>query len=83
MIKGDIGDWVFGLGMSEHSNLIASSSFNNGHDAHTAAGMEVEEVKEFKPIPGSRRSRHSFKRPSIGNCEYCTCNNDFGLFLDV
>lgn len=58
--------------MSEHSNLIASSSFNNGHDVHSPGDMEAGEVKDFRPIPGARRSRSPCKPSSSGNRRSCS-----------
>lgn len=55
--------------MSEHSNLIGSQSFTNGHDVQSPGDGETEEVKEFKPIPGARRSRSPCK-PYSGNLDF-------------
>lgn len=54
--------------MSEFSNLIASSSYNDAHDINSPT--EKDGAKEFKPKPGSRRSRSSANtsRRSCGKC---------------
>ncbi|KAL4230020.1 Neuronal membrane glycoprotein M6-b [Mactra antiquata] len=56
--------------MSEFSNLITSTSFNDGNDA---SKVDNDGVKEFRPKPGSRRSRSSANssRKTSAHSENC------------
>jgi len=59
--------------MSESATLIGSVSFNNDHDMGSPVGEADEKlVKEFRPIPGARRSKPSDKnvKASCGNVAF-------------